>query len=222
VKRLVTPSHFLARAAAEMGPAVDVIPNLLALEEYPHRQRLEARPRLLWMRTFHELYNPQMAVRALGRLNRLAPGARMLMCGQEKGLLAEVRALADELGLAGAVEFRGFVSGPSKRAAFEESDIFLNTNRVDNMPISVLEAFAFGTPVVATRVGGIPDLIDDGRTGLLVPDGDDAAMADAVWRLLQDPRAVAQMSAAGRLTAERCGWESVRPSWERVFGEALG
>ena len=87
------------------------------------------------------------------------------------------------------------------------------------MPVSVLEAGAFGLPVVATAVGGIPHLLRDGQTGLLVPDGDATAMAEAVRRLLSEPGLAAALSANGRQLAESCGWPRVRAQWESLFAE---
>ena len=101
------------------------------------------------------------------------------------------------------------------------ADIFLNTNRIDNTPVSVIEAGAFGLPVVATNVGGIADLVSDGETALLVPDNDDEAMAAAVLRLLTSPNLAEKLSANGRALAERFSWENVRPQWESLFASVL-
>jgi len=99
------------------------------------------------------------------------------------------------------------------------ADIFINTNRIDNMPVAVVEACAMGLPVVATAVGGVPDLLKDGETGLLVPDDDDKMMAEAIKRLLDDAELAGRLSANGRLLAERSSWEQVRPRWEELFAD---
>ncbi len=95
------------------------------------------------------------------------------------------------------------------REAFAEHDIFLNTNIVDNMPVSVLEASAAGLVPVATAVGGIPDLLTDGVDGVLVSAGDDEAMAAAVLDLLDHPARYAAMSARAREMSERSSWTQV-------------
>ena len=142
------------------------------------------------MRTFHEIYRPDLALRTLARLLPDHPGATLTMAGQDRGRLAETRRLAGGLGLAGAVRFAGFLDAEGKRREFPEHDIFLNTNRIDNAPVSVVEAAAFGLPVVATRVGGIPHLLRDGEEALLVPEAPGetpGAMAGAVRRLCPSP-----------------------------------
>jgi glycosyltransferase involved in cell wall biosynthesis len=219
---IVIPSGYLARvfgAFPELIPRLRVIPNVLAIEEYAYRHRSVAEPRLLWMRTFHPIYRPEMAIDALTELRMTHPAATLTMAGQDKGALTAARERAR--GLAEAVRFPGFLSAADKAREFTGHDIFLNTNRVDNMPVSVLEAAACGLPIVATAVGGIPYLLADGRTGLLVPDGDARAMAGAARRLLDEPGLAARLSANGRALAESCGWEAVRPRWEALFREVV-
>jgi glycosyltransferase involved in cell wall biosynthesis len=215
----VAPSGFLADPFREHGFDVKVIPNVIDLAEYPYRQRTTATARLLWMRTFHELYRPDLALRTLALVRRAHPEATLTLAGQDKGLLEETRRLAAELGLAGAVRFAGLLDAEGKRREFAEHDVFLNTNRVDNAPVSVLEAAAFGLPVVSTNVGGIPHLLRSGEEALLVPEGDAEALASAVLRLLDEPGLAARLSAAGREVAERSSWPRVRPLWEELLAK---
>ncbi len=221
---IVTPSTYLAEVFAaypELAARLTTIPNILEIEAYPYRHRSIARPLLLWMRTFHEVYHPEMAVEVLAELRRTHPDATLTMAGQEKGLHAAVQELARRRGLADVVRFPGFLGPEEKQHEFSAHDIYLNTNRVDNMPVSVLEAAAFGLPIVATAVGGVPHLLRDGETGLLVPDGDVMTMADSVRRLLDEPATAAKLSANGRRLAESCAWEPVRAQWETLFSEVL-
>jgi len=228
--RVVAPSGYLIAQVVRPlfphgGPAgapanwARVIPNILALDQYAYRHRAAVAPRLLWMRTFHEVYNPEMAIDVLADLRRTHPAATLSMAGQEKGLHAAVVAHAAAQGLAGAVEFPGFLDAAGKAREFAAHDIYLNTNRVDNMPVSILEAAAFGLPVVATNVGGIPHLLRDGETGLLVANEDAAAMANAVRRLLDEPALAARLSVNGRRLAESCGWDVVKEQWAALFDE---
>lgn len=222
---IVAPSDYLAHAFGafpELAERVRVIPNTLAIENYPYRHRPTIAPRLLWMRTFHDWYHPEMAIEVLALLRHTYPAATLTMGGQEKGLGPVVRELASRRGLTEAVHFPGFLEPHDKQREFAAHDIYLNTNRVDNTPVSVLEAAAFGLPVVATAVGGVPFLLRDGETGLLVPDGDVAAMCAAVCRLLEEPELADRLSANGRRLAESCAWEPVRAQWHTLFAEVLG
>jgi L-malate glycosyltransferase len=215
--RLVAPSPYLQRAVAVHGFRAQVIPNLIDLESYPHRHREKVRPKLFWMRSFHPVYNPNLAVRALAIIKARVPDASLVMAGQSKGAEYEVTALAQSLGLADSVHFPGFLDQSGKCREGNAADVFINTNRVDNMPVAVLEAGAMGLPVVATAVGGVPDLLSNGRDGILVPDDDPRAMAESVLSLLADPARASRYSRNARQLAERSSWRSVQPHWAQLF-----
>ena len=220
-RAVVAPSGYLAAAARDLGLVVEVIPNPLTIESYPFRPRASVAPRLLWMRTFHHLYEPELAVRALALLRRRFADATLTMAGPDGGRLEATRALADQLGVADAVDFVGFLDSAGKTREFAAQDIFLNTNQVDNAPVSVVEAGAFGLPVVATAVGGIPYLLHDRETALLVPASDPDAMAAAVTELLLDPQLAGSLSTAGRALAERSAWPVVRDQWLALIDRVL-
>ena len=216
---VVAPTAFLARWADTLVPGTHVIPNVLNLDDYRFRNRSPLRPRLLWMRTFQELYDPETAVGTLAKLRSRGVDATLTMAGQDKGLLGATRALALELGVDDSISFPGFVAGSAKAELFDQHDIFLNTNVVDNAPVTVLEAAASGLVVVSTDVGGIPDLLADGEAARLVPSGDPAAMADTVADLLADPGQAARLADAARVVAERSQWPAVRDCWLALSAE---
>jgi glycosyltransferase involved in cell wall biosynthesis len=218
---VVAPSEYLAGLARRRGYRVRVIPNVIDLPAYPWRLRGKLTARLFWMRSFHPVWNPAMALRVLARVRRTHPDADLVMAGQDKGYEPEIRKLAQELGLDGSVRFAGFLDMESKAREGMRADIFINTNRIDNMPVAVVEACAMGLPVVTTNVGGIPDLLRDGHTGLLVPDDDDQAMSDAILRLMADPALAERLSVNGRELAQRSSWASLRGEWESAFAEVL-
>lgn len=211
---VLAPSEFLAETFRGWGTDVRVIPNVLAIENYPYTHKERARPALLWMRTFHEHYDPLMAVRVLERVAAVHPEVTMTMGGADQGLFAETVAEAQRRGVADRISFPGYMLMDQKVEAFAQHDLFLNTNTVDNMPVSVLEASAAGLVPVATSVGGIPKLLSDGHDSVLVPAGDDEAMAEAVLALLADDDRYARLSANARGLAERSSWPQVRRLWE--------
>lgn len=214
---IVVPSEFLRDALAHHGFGTRVVPNVIDLDLYPFRVRSAISPRLLWMRSFHPLYNPLMAVRVLAELRRSHPDATLVMAGQEKGMGADARAEAQRLGVAGAVRFAGFLELSGKQREGAAADIFINTNDIDNAPVAVIEAWAMGLPVVATAVGGVPQLIEPEQTGLLVPARNVPAMTAAVRRLLAEPKVVERLSRGGRRAAERSAWTSAAPLWHDII-----
>lgn len=220
---IVAPSGWLADEVATLGFEVTVIPNVLDLSRYEYLLRTEPETplRLLWMRTFHEIYRPLLAIETLARLHDAGVDARLTLAGQERDgpLLEACRRRARGLGLAERIRFAGFLDMDGKRRAFSEHDVFLNTNAVDNTPVTVLEAMASGLPVVATAVGGVPHLLRHGEAGVLVPPDDAEAMAEALRELVAEGSAdVERLSAAGRAVAEACDWPAVHRRWWELFG----
>jgi glycosyltransferase involved in cell wall biosynthesis len=139
------------------------------------------------------------------------------MAGYDAGTERAVRAEAARRGLDGAVRFAGFLDAAGKAREGRAADVFVSTNHVDNAPVALVEAAAMGLPIVATDVGGVRDLLADGAYGLLVPDDDDAAMADAVTRLVDDAPLAASYSAAGRALADASTWAAVGPRWHALL-----
>ncbi len=220
---VVAPSGYLRDALARWRAGIEVIPNAIELERYPFRLRTKVAPRMAWLRSYHEIYNPEMAVGVLARVRARHPEARLVMYGADKdGSLAQCREAARRLGVDGAAEFRSAIPKEQVGAALTEADVFLNTTNVDNAPVSVVEAMACGLCVVSTGVGGVPYLVEDGVEGLLVKPGDADGMAEAVLRLLEEEGLSARLSAMGRRRAERHGWDAVLPQWLELLGVDAG
>lgn len=215
---LAAPSPYLARSVREAhGLEAVVIPNVAPVDRYRHRRRGTVRPRLFWMRGFHEIYDPRMAIRVLARLAETHADAHLVMAGRADADREAVRRYAAECGLAGRVSFPGFLDLDGKNRFAGECDVFINTSRVDNMPVAVVEALALGLPVVATEVGGIADFLCHGENALLVAGGDDRAMANAIERLIADPDLVERLTRSGRELAMESSPERVIPRWADVF-----
>ena len=216
---VTTPSPFLSRAMAPYRADLEVLPNPLDLSAYSFALRDRPRPRLIWLRAFHRVYNPQLAPRVLARLVSTHPEARLTMAGPDKGdgSLALTRRIAEDLRVADRITFTGWVPKDGVPELLTGADVFLNTTNADNAPVSVTEAMACGLCVVSTDAGGLPDLIQDGATGLLVGRDDPEAMAGAVERVLSDADLAARLSSGARHAAEARDWSSVLPRWQRLL-----
>ena len=216
---IIVPSTYLAKAIQQYGFESRIIPNLLELDKYPYRHREKVAPSLLWMRTFYPYYNPDLALEALALVRSKYPQACLTMAGQDKGLLESVRQRTVELGLKEVVRFPGFLDDQKKWNEFSSHDIYVNTTNIDNMPICLLEAGASGLPIVSTVVGGVPDLVKDGESAILVPPENPEAMANGIIRILEEPGLSGILSRSGRTIAESCSADRVLPLWESVFNE---
>ncbi len=140
----------------------------------------------------------QQLLAAAVRVARIAPQARFVIWG-EGALRSQLDAMIQALALTGTVELRGATRDPN--VALRECDIFVLPSVSEASSNVVLEAMATALPVVATRIGGMPGLVDDHRTGILVPPGDAPALAQAILTLLEAPALAAEMGARGRARA---------------------
>jgi glycosyltransferase involved in cell wall biosynthesis len=127
------------------------------------------------------------------------------------------------------VTFRGRVSDAELQAAYRDADVLVLPSVVDargdteGLGVVLLEAMAFRVPVVASRLGGITDIVADGETGLLVPPGDATALAAALRSLAEDPALAARLAEGGRrLLAERFSWPAITERWLAVYHRVVG
>ena len=151
---------------------------------------------------------PQKGVRTLLEAARLlrAPGAQILLVGdgpQRPTLEREVR----RLGIGDVVHFLGFVSHERVPAVLAHADLLVLPSLYEELGTILLEAMWEGVPIVASRTGGIPDIVDDGVNGLLVSPGDSETLARAIDRLLSSPDLARRLGEAARERAKRYDWE---------------
>ncbi|WP_274475866.1 glycosyltransferase family 4 protein [Mangrovimonas aestuarii] len=214
---MVSPSRYLQEAFASYGyKNVIFIPNALHIEDYPFLLRNISSIKLLWVRSFSNIYNPAMAVKVLKILKDSGYTTELCMVGPDSdGSLAGVKALANTLGV--TVKFTGKLSKKEWTTLAKEYNVFINTTNFDNMPVSVIEVMALGLPIVSTNVGGMPYLIEDNKEGLLVPANDEEAMADAILRLHGDSTLTESLALAARKKVEDYDWEVVKGLWKEVL-----
>jgi glycosyltransferase involved in cell wall biosynthesis len=216
---VTTPSGFLLNEFRSFRSDIILLPNPLQLNAYPFRRRRPVRPNIVWLRAFHGMYNPLLALQVLARVVRQFPAARLTMIGpvKEERSLEEFRARMNKLNLTERVHIAGAIPKSKVPEWLDDNDIFLNTTNVDNTPVSVMEAMACGLCVVSTSVGGMPYLVKHERDGLLFPAGDPDAAARAVCRLLSDPLLAENLARNGRSYVERFDWSIILPQWQELL-----
>ena len=216
--RIVVPSAYLRDVFQKFGLDAEPIHNFVDADTIPFRVRSSLRPIFLSNRNFELHYNVACCLRAFARVQQRMPDASLIVAGYGSQRAA-LEALANELGLRN-VRFTGRVSPAEMGQLLNEADILLNSPDIDNMPLSLIEAQAAGLPIVSTSTGGIPYIVKDGETGLLVPPGDDAALAEAALRLLSDPALAGRIANAARQSClERFSWPAVEAKWVHVYQE---
>ncbi len=219
---VTAPSRYLLEQMSPYRSDLEYLPNPVHTSQYHYRLRKRPTPQLLWLRAFHEMYNPLMAPKVIKALVRQHPDIHLTMAGPDKdGSLARTRREAERLGVTGHISFPGGIPHEDVPRWMDRADIFLNTTRVDNTPVSVLEALASGVLVVSTRVGGIPYLLDNGNDALLTPDDDAEAMAAAVLRLLSEPSLPERLSRNGKRKVDAFSWTELLPRWHHLLEETV-
>jgi len=213
---VICPSGFLARLTAGWGvPAarVSVLPNptppLPALPDWRPGSTLAFAGRLTAPKDLG------VALDALAACEGVT--LRLAGDGDER---AALEARAAGLGLGDRVEFLGALGRDEVLALFRRADAAILSSAWENFPHTVVEALAVGTPVIATAVGGVPEVVTDGENGLLVPPGDPAALAAAIRRFFAEPELRERLRAAAAPSVERFAPDHVYGELERILEEA--
>ena len=222
---IIVPSGFLEAVFAKRSFSTSIVPNIIDLSRFQAEANVDASPKadfpyIIVTRNLEPIYDNATAVRAFSIVRRTFPTAKLILAGSGPERKA-LEKLAAGLGVSDAVIFTGRVDNEGMAALYHGADIMINPSLVDNMPISVLEALASGVPVVSTNVGGVPYLVEHGKTALLVPIQDPEAMANAILALLNDPAKAQQMSQAGVESVQQYTWPNVRERLFRVYEQVL-
>ncbi|MEM9253839.1 MAG: glycosyltransferase family 4 protein [Pseudomonadota bacterium] len=215
---LIVPSTFLQEVFAEFDIAAHVIPNIVDLDTFQPGLRSEAGDpcTVVITRNLEAIYGIDAAIRAIHLVRQRYPQVRLKIAGSGPQL-GQLELMVQELGLDETVEFVGRLDRKGIVDLYRHADVMLNPTRVDNMPNSVLEALACGLPVVSTHVGGVPYIVEDGETALLVPPDDEDAMADALLKVLRDDELYSALRTRGQALVERYGWHRVKAQWLALY-----
>jgi glycosyltransferase involved in cell wall biosynthesis len=213
---IVVPSGYLVDVFAQFGLTAQSIFNFVETDAITYRRRTRVSPIFLSNRNFEEHYNVVCVLRAFSHVQRELPDARLIVAGDgpQRGML---HSLSAQLGLRN-VEWRGAVPPGEMARLYDSADVYLNAPNIDNMPNSIIEAYAAGLPIVTTDAGGIPYIVADERTALMVAQDDDKAMAAAALRMVREPELALRLADAGRSEClTKYVWPAVREEWTRLY-----
>jgi glycosyltransferase involved in cell wall biosynthesis len=213
--RNVVPSSFLASVFSAFGLRADIVPNLVDLGTFRFRERNPLRPRILSTRNFESIYNVACTLRAFQLVQQRWPAASLTLVGGGSEA-PKLKALAETLRL-DHVTFAGRVSPDRIADYYDTHDLYVQSPDVDNMPVSVLDAYASGLPVVSTDVGGIPAILTHARHGLLAPAGDHQQLGRCLLRLLDDPLLARELARSAFSTCDAYTWTTLRRQWLGIY-----
>jgi len=199
--------------------AVAIITNGLDPRRY-HPDGSEPGPMILSLGRTERYKRIDVLVDAMPRIRAAVPNARLVIVGRGDAV-ADLQARAQALGLADAVEFRGFVEEDEKVALYRGARVFVNPSEKEGWGLTVLEANACGTPVVASDVPGLRDAVLHDRSGLLVPFADVEATAAAIIRILGDDATWRRLRAGALAWSARFRWDAVTDQVEQVIARMI-
>jgi glycosyltransferase involved in cell wall biosynthesis len=213
---------------------IAIIPNGINLSEYAElppkgsfKRKFnipEDRKIILYLGRIHKIKGIDVLVKAYVHLkNEMnVNDAVLVVAGPDDGFLNEVKSLAYNLGIADSVLFTGPLYGRDKLEAFVDSEVYVLPSRYETFPMTVLEAYACGKPIIASKVGGLIDLVKDGETGLLFEPRNVEQLAESIFRLLNDNYAAKEMGLKGEnFVKENFTIEKVVGKFEEVYKEIV-
>jgi len=214
----IAVSAYLKHEFEKAGYKTIVIPNSIDISKYPFKFRDQPRPKLLWVRSFHQQYNPNMAADVLKELLKSHPDSELCMVGPDKdGSMQEFRNYIETLGIGDHVKITGLLKKEEWIKLSDDYDFVINTTNVDNTPVSVIEAMALGLCVISTNPDGIPYLLNDSKDSMLVMPGDYSTMAKHICTIIKKPGFAKQLSTNARSKAESFDWVILREKWIRLL-----
>jgi N-acetyl-alpha-D-glucosaminyl L-malate synthase BshA len=204
---------------------IRVVPNFVNLQEYRPGEpgcRGKVAPEghkvISHVSNFREVKRVKDVIRVFARVRRAMPATLVMIGDGPERVDAENE--ARDLAVMEDVRFLGRLD--SVASLLQASDLFILPSQTESFGLAALEAMACGAPVVATRAGGLPEVIDDGVNGILEPVGSVEAMGRRAVELLREPEKYAAMRAAALAKAEQFSADSIVPLYEAFYGEVLG
>jgi glycosyltransferase involved in cell wall biosynthesis len=210
------PSEFLQKVFGDLGVSASILPNIAETDELRWDLRDRFQPKLLITRHLDPMYNTECALRAFRTVKQCCPEATFTVAG-DGSEANRLRTLASEWKLTG-LRFLGAVPSSDLPALYAAHDIYLNSSNVDNFPGALVEAACCGLPIVTTGAGGIPWMIRNRESGIVVNLDDDEALAAAVIEIVEHPELGRRFARNARLWAEQFSWQNVLPRLLKVYG----
>lgn len=217
--KILVPSLYLKEIFTEYGFTAEIFPNIIDLEKFSNSETVNKNlesPVLLVSRNLEPIYDIATAIKAFVIVLKKYPEARLIIAGSgpEKEKLEQKVKI---LNVANKVEFTGRLDNEKMPALYQNATVMINPSLVDNMPISILEAFASHVPVVSTNIGGVPYLITNNKTGLLVPVDNPTEMAEKILQLLENPAFAESITKHAYQYVKKYTWPNVKKHLLNIY-----
>ena len=209
-------SGFLGKVFEHHNIPYTTIPNIIELDEHQYRERTTIQPHFICVRAHEELYNIPCILRAFQKTLTELPDATLTLVGdgsQHNALLQMVK----ELGLSN-VTFTGRVDNKDIYYCLDKADVMISSPKVDNMPVSLLEALNAGLLVISSNVGGVPYMIENSKTGYLFPSDDSDTLANLMIQAVRLPSESLTIIRNAHQAVNTFRWENIQKQLYMTYG----
>jgi phenylacetate-CoA ligase len=213
---VVVPSEYLLQVFEAWGIRAEVVPNICDLRRFRGRTR-PANPVFVVARSLEPVYSIETALRAFTIVRQRHDNAELVIAG-DGSQARHLRQIAGDLGISECVHFLGFVENSRIPAVLSNASAFLNTSLVDNQPVSIIEAFAAGIPVISSNVGGVPNLVTHGVSGLLFEPGDVDRLSEHMLFIAECPDRADTLAIRAKAITQQFSWPAVFQRLRGVYG----
>lgn len=208
----------------EVAGRIEVVPFGVPIPPEPSdktEETVDAPITVVFAKLYLSNYAPDMVIRAFARAYENLPRLRLIMLGGGE-MQQELITLTNTLHITDVATIRGWVEPEEAQRIIRAGDIFVMPSYSESFGVAAVEAASYGLPVIASDVGGVPEVVHDGETGILIHPGDEVALADAIVRLAKDEKLRRSMGEAGRrLVAEKYDFEKCLDMMEAIYGRVL-
>jgi glycosyltransferase involved in cell wall biosynthesis len=215
--QIISPSQFLVSFFSLKGYEIEYLPNYISLNHFPYNNKLITNNKLLWVRGFHEIYNPKDAIYALSHLIEKIPNASLTMIGPDKGKLNEVIELINELDLTHKVSILGPVENKMLHQYFHSHTVLINTTSYESFGQALLESSACGCPIVSNNVGEIPFLWKNHKNIILSEVNNPKEMAEKLASLMLDINLLRKLKENAYEKSKNFDWSILKKSWHSLL-----
>ena len=217
--RIQTPSLFLKSYFEKQSFQLNYLPNSIDFTHFSYSKHQSKPVKLLWVRAFNDIYNPELAVKILAEVKKTLPNATLTMIGPDKGLKADTEKLIKNLGLENSIDILGAIPNNHLPAFYHNHSIFLNTTSYESFGVAVIEAAACGIPVVSASVGEIPYLWKHNENMMLATDFQPETFAKHVLNLYQDDILYDNISENAAQLCKKFDNRIIIEEWKTLIGE---
>jgi glycosyltransferase involved in cell wall biosynthesis len=215
---ITTPSLFLKDQLSELKLDIKHLPNFINLEKFQNISSPKIQHSILWIRGFHKIYHPELAIEVVKKLKEDFPNIKLTMIGKDQGSKGNCLEMVQQNNLTQNISFPGYINNHELVAYYNTHQVFLNTTRYESFGVSLIEAAACGIPIVSTSAGEIP-YIWEHEKDILLSERNPQRIAEEIASLLNNKKKCDCIAKSAVKKAQQYTWKTIGPKWNTIIKE---